>query len=55
MTLAYLRDHTGNSLRQSEMNTDGRHYHQQYRYPEALHYATVKVSGVALTNVRLHD
>lgn len=55
MALAYLHHDTGNGLRQSEMNADGRHNHIQYRYPEVLHYATVKVSGVALTNVRLHD
>lgn len=53
MALAYLHYDLRNCLRQSEVNADRCHDHQQHCYPNVFHHATVKVRGVSLTKVRL--
>jgi len=53
MTSAYLCHYARYSLRKPQVHAYRRRHHHEHRYPDALHYATVNVRGVALTNVRL--
>ena len=55
MAIAYSVYHFGYCLRQAEVYRYGSREHCQYCYPYKSHHAvaTVSVSGVSLTNVRL--
>ena len=53
MALAYFHPDLRYGLWQSEMNADRCHDHQQHCYSYEPHHATVRVSGVSHTKVRL--